>query len=155
MVSVGIRELRQRASELIRMVERGERVQITDRGRPVAILSPVEDDDPLERLIQEGRATRGTGDILDLELVPPREGVELPSKILERMREEERLGRLLISTPPRSSSWSSPSLRLMPCVVTSHSGSDACPARWRSWRCLARSLGSGMPLSMLCRPSRA
>ena len=31
MTSVGVRELRQRASELLRLVEQGETVEITDR----------------------------------------------------------------------------------------------------------------------------
>ena len=35
MASVGVRELRQRASELLRRVEAGETIEITDRGRPV------------------------------------------------------------------------------------------------------------------------
>lgn len=40
MTSAGIRELRQRASELLRRVEQGETIEITDRGRPVAVLAP-------------------------------------------------------------------------------------------------------------------
>lgn len=39
MTSVGVRALRQRASELLRRVEAGETIEITDRGRPVALLS--------------------------------------------------------------------------------------------------------------------
>ena len=53
MASVGIRELRQRASELIRRVEEGESIEITDRGRPVAVLAPLPED-PLERLRSSG-----------------------------------------------------------------------------------------------------
>lgn len=54
MITVGIRELRQRASELIRMVrEEGREVQITYRGTPVALLLPVQPaahpDDAAER----------------------------------------------------------------------------------------------------------
>ena len=54
MITVGIRELRQQASELIRMVrEEGREVQITYRGTPVALLLPVQpatgDDDGAER----------------------------------------------------------------------------------------------------------
>jgi prevent-host-death family protein len=42
MVTVGIRELKQRASELVRMVrETGKKVEITDRGQVVALLIPV------------------------------------------------------------------------------------------------------------------
>lgn len=43
MITVGIRQLRQEASELVRMVrEEGREVQITYRGKPVALLIPVE-----------------------------------------------------------------------------------------------------------------
>jgi prevent-host-death family protein len=56
MTSVGIRVLRQRASELLRLVEQGETVEITDRGRPVALLTPLPEASPLQRL-------RATGEI--------------------------------------------------------------------------------------------
>jgi prevent-host-death family protein len=43
MITVGIRELRQQASALIRKVrEDGSQVEITLRGKPVALLIPVE-----------------------------------------------------------------------------------------------------------------
>jgi prevent-host-death family protein len=41
MESVGLRELRQDASELIRRVEQGEEIEITVSGRPAARLVPV------------------------------------------------------------------------------------------------------------------
>lgn len=41
MTTVGVRELRQRASELLRIVQSGQTVEITDRGRPVAVLAPI------------------------------------------------------------------------------------------------------------------
>ena len=42
MVSVGIRELKQQASELIRMVrENGSEIQVTYHGKVVALLIPV------------------------------------------------------------------------------------------------------------------
>ncbi|MCX6038126.1 MAG: type II toxin-antitoxin system prevent-host-death family antitoxin [Chloroflexi bacterium] len=42
MVTVGVRELKQRASELIRLVrETGNKVQVTHRGQVVALLIPV------------------------------------------------------------------------------------------------------------------
>lgn len=36
MTRVGVRELRQAASELLRRVQRGETIEVTDRGHPVA-----------------------------------------------------------------------------------------------------------------------
>jgi prevent-host-death family protein len=49
MASVGVRELRQRASELLRRVAAGETIEVTDRGRPVALLAPIPQAGPLER----------------------------------------------------------------------------------------------------------
>ena len=39
MMSVGVRELRQTASELLRRVQLGETIEIKDRGRRVALLA--------------------------------------------------------------------------------------------------------------------
>ena len=41
MSEAGLRELRQNASELVRLAEAGERVTITVAGRPAAVLGPV------------------------------------------------------------------------------------------------------------------
>jgi prevent-host-death family protein len=41
MVEVGLREMRQDASELVRRAEAGESVLITVAGRPAAVLGPV------------------------------------------------------------------------------------------------------------------
>jgi prevent-host-death family protein len=91
MTSVGIRELRQRASELLRLVERGEIVEITDRGRPVAHLTPVPQGSPLETMRAAGEIEPASEDLDDLPepLVLP-EGSEAPSAVLERLRRDER-----------------------------------------------------------------
>lgn len=90
MASVGIRELRQRASELLRRVEAGERIEITDRGRPVAVLAPLPDD-PLERLKASGDLRESEGDLADLpEPLPMSAGSEPPSLVLARLRRDER-----------------------------------------------------------------
>ncbi len=91
MTSVGVRELRQRASELLRLVERGETVEITDRGRPVALLSPIPVGSPLERMRAAGEIEPATGDLEDLPepfVLGP--GIELPSAALARLRDDER-----------------------------------------------------------------
>jgi prevent-host-death family protein len=90
MTTVGIRELRQRASELLRLVERGETVEITDRGRPVALLSPVPDGSPLERLRAAGDLDPAVGDIDDLPPPLVQAGTESPSAVLARLRRDER-----------------------------------------------------------------
>lgn len=91
MTSVGVRELRQRASELLRQVQRGETIEITDRGRPVAILGPLPEAGPLERLRDAGHVRSAVGDLDDLpEPLPFVEGQEAPSAVLARLRYHER-----------------------------------------------------------------
>jgi len=90
MARVGVRELRQRASELLRRVEDGESIQITDRGRPVAVLAPLPAD-PLERLIATGDLQASDGDIRDLpEPLELPAGAEPPSAVLAGLRRDER-----------------------------------------------------------------
>jgi prevent-host-death family protein len=91
MVSVGVRELRQQASGLLRLVQQGETVEITDRGRPVALLTPIPEGSPLERMRAAGDVETATADLDDLPellVLPP--DAELPSRVLARLRRDER-----------------------------------------------------------------
>ncbi len=91
MTSVGVRVLRQRASELLRLVQQGETVEITDRGRPVALLTPLPEAGPLERLRAVGEIESATEDPDDLPeplIVAP--DVESASSALQRLRRDER-----------------------------------------------------------------
>jgi prevent-host-death family protein len=89
-LSIGVRELRQNASRYLRLIEeRGEPIQITDRGRPVALLTPLPRGSRIEELIAAGRIRRGRRGPLPTPL-PPVPGVPLPSEILAEMREHER-----------------------------------------------------------------
>jgi prevent-host-death family protein len=91
MRSVGVRELRQRASELLRRVEAGETIEVTDRGRPVAVLAPLPDGSPLERLRAAGEVTPVAGDLDDLpKPLPLAPGQDAPSVVLARLRRDER-----------------------------------------------------------------
>lgn len=91
MPSVGVRELRQRASELLRRVEAGETIEITDRGRPVALLSPIPEGGPYQRMLASGEIERATIDVGELPAPLELEaGVEMPSVTLARLREHER-----------------------------------------------------------------
>jgi prevent-host-death family protein len=68
---VGVRELRQNLSKYLRRVQRGERLEVTEHGRPVAVLAPLgEAQTPLARLVAAGRVVPPSVDIL--ELLPPR-----------------------------------------------------------------------------------
>lgn len=87
---VGVRELRQNLSKYLRRVVRGETLEVTDRGRPVAVLAPLpEASSPLERLVASGRAVRPSDDLLTL--LPPRGRV---STRLSRALLDERAERL-------------------------------------------------------------
>jgi prevent-host-death family protein len=67
MEQVSVRELRQNLSRYLRRVTAGERLVVTERRRPVALLGPLpEADDVLARLLATGEATAAAGDVLDL-----------------------------------------------------------------------------------------
>jgi prevent-host-death family protein len=91
MTRVGVRELRQSASELLRRVAQGETFEITDRGRSVAVLSPLPEGGPLERLRANGQVEEASADLDDLPepLVMPSDA-ESPSAVLARLRAAER-----------------------------------------------------------------
>jgi prevent-host-death family protein len=91
MASVGVRELRQRASELLRRVEQGETIEVTDRGRRVAVLSPPPEGSALDRLRALGDVEPAQGDLDDLPaplVLEP--AVARPSDVLRRLRKHER-----------------------------------------------------------------
>ncbi len=91
MITVGVRELRQRASELLRRVEAGETIEVTDRGRPVALLAPLPDGEPLDRLRAAGEAIPAADSLDDLaKPLPLPAGREAPSVVLSRLRRDER-----------------------------------------------------------------
>jgi prevent-host-death family protein len=83
--TVGIRALKQNASEIVRRAERGETLTITDRGRPVARLVPIVRT-TLQQLVESGAARPPTRSIADLPAPPPGPSV---SAALEAMRSED------------------------------------------------------------------
>ena len=90
---VGVRELRQNLSVYLRRVERGEALEVTEHGRPVARLTPAPPPQlsVVERLIAEGQVTPATGFLRDLP--PPLDLSDdgpTVSEILRQMRDEER-----------------------------------------------------------------
>lgn len=82
---IGVRELRQHASKYLARVARGETLEVTDRGRPVALLVPVTGDD-WHSLLASGRVTPPTseGDLLDE--LPEDFGVDASAQLAD-MRE--------------------------------------------------------------------
>lgn len=58
MTSVGIRELKANLSKTLRTVQKGARVEITERGRPIAVIVPIEPAPNLawaHRMVAEGK----------------------------------------------------------------------------------------------------
>lgn len=61
---MGVRELKSRLSEFLRRVANGERITVTDRGRPIAVIEPAEPHEGLDdvmAMVREGRAAWGGG----------------------------------------------------------------------------------------------
>lgn len=88
---VGVRELKQNASAVLRRVTAGEVLEVTDRGRPVALLVPIRQEGSVrDRLIAGGQLTPGSGRWEDL---PPPirlpKGSRRPSEVLAEMREDD------------------------------------------------------------------
>jgi len=90
MVRIGVRALRQEASAILRRVAAGERLEITDRGRPVALLVPISKGDALARLEAEGRLTPARGDLLTLRPLRVSRRKLSASQQLARARKHER-----------------------------------------------------------------
>jgi prevent-host-death family protein len=84
---VGIRDLRQRASAILRRVAAGETFQVTDRGRPVALLVAVSSPG-LEGLEERGLVRPGEGDLLDLDPVALSPRARRPSELVSEGRGE-------------------------------------------------------------------
>jgi prevent-host-death family protein len=81
---VAVRELRQNLSKYLRRVERGERLEVTEHGRPVAVLAPLGGPKgPLDRLVAAGR------------VIPPRE--DLLGKLPPRGRSSTRTSDALLA----------------------------------------------------------
>jgi prevent-host-death family protein len=88
MDQIGVRELRQNASRYLARVASGETIEVTDRGRPVALLVPKRGDRWAE-LVSSGQIVEACveGDVTD---EPPVDyGIEA-SALLSAMRENER-----------------------------------------------------------------
>ena len=87
MSRIGVRELRQNASEWIRRAESGERIEVTRRGEVVALLGPPPSSDVVAALRQSGRLRTAT-------VVPPLPGPvqtrRLASEALAELRADER-----------------------------------------------------------------
>lgn len=92
---VGIRQLKEQASALIKRVAAGETIKVTDRGRPVARIVPLRDDESWwDRMVEEGRFIPAKRDLIQvLEEHPPpplMPGERSPFEVLMELRADER-----------------------------------------------------------------
>jgi prevent-host-death family protein len=85
MERVGVRELRREASAILRRVAAGESVEVTDRGRPVAVLLKSMPSG-LARLEREGLLRRADTDLLDLRPIRPPRHATAPSRAVSEGR---------------------------------------------------------------------
>lgn len=95
MESIGIRELRQNASQYLRRVAAGESFTVTDHGDPVGELVPPQRSEALtyDQLVARGQLLPPQDADTDIWLTPPipqDPGQAPPSEALRAMREEER-----------------------------------------------------------------
>ncbi len=86
MGEVGIRALKQNASEVVARAAAGEVITVTDRGRPVAQLAPLPTSS-LQSLFDSGLARPAKRSVVDLPMPAP--GPSL-SAALDELRNEER-----------------------------------------------------------------
>jgi prevent-host-death family protein len=85
MERVGVRELRREASAILRRVAAGETVEVTDRGRPVAVLLKAMPSG-LARLEREGLLRRAEADLLDLKPIRIAPEATPPSRLVSEGR---------------------------------------------------------------------
>lgn len=87
---VGVRELRQNLSVHLRRVARGETLEVTEHGRPVAVLAPLpQGQSALERLRAAGLLIPAKGDLLKLPR-PPGPTSRRGTEALEEDRADRR-----------------------------------------------------------------
>lgn len=89
METAGVRELRQNASALLARVEAGAEIEVTNHGRPVARLVPLDRARPSRaELIATGQLRPGSGDMLDVQPIEAPAGTPDTARLLDELREE-------------------------------------------------------------------
>ncbi|MGH3729368.1 MAG: type II toxin-antitoxin system Phd/YefM family antitoxin [Micromonosporaceae bacterium] len=90
--TVGLRELRHNTREVLGRVRHGETIDVTDYGRLIARITPVEDRPPvptMARLVESGRARLATRPGYRPRMRPS-DGTDRLSDALQSLRDEER-----------------------------------------------------------------
>lgn len=89
MTAVGVRVLKNQLSRYLKRVQAGERLLVTDRGRPVAVLSPfsaTEPDRRIEAMLREGEARWGGGKPQGSRRPPRLKGPSVARAVIEGRR---------------------------------------------------------------------
>ena len=84
-MNVGIRDLKNNLSRHLKSVQGGETITITDHGKPVARIEPIDGISPLDRLIAEGRVTPAKGPRVELPDL-----VEVEGSVVELVDQQRR-----------------------------------------------------------------
>lgn len=90
--AVGLRDLRHHTSEVLARVRHGETIDVTDHGRLIARIVPVEEREPtpvLARLVQSGRAVLAQRPGYRPRMRPG-DGTDRLSEAVAELRDEER-----------------------------------------------------------------
>lgn len=85
-MEVGIKQLRDHLSRHLEEVRRGASITVTDHGKPVARLVPLDEDPRIAQMIRDGT------------LIPPRApkqerrdlGIQVPTEVIDRILREMR-----------------------------------------------------------------
>ena len=88
MATVAIRDLKNRLSEYLRRVKAGERLVVTERGRPVAVISRAETavNEGIETMVREREARWGGGKPGGAKKPPKIKGPPVARAVLEDRR---------------------------------------------------------------------
>lgn len=85
-----MRELRQNLSVYLRRVQAGEALRVTERGQPVALLTPLPpDDDSFADLVVAGRVSPPEHPFRVPQPLPLPDGSRMLSETLQEMRDED------------------------------------------------------------------
>jgi len=92
METLGVRELKDNLSAVLRRAAAGEVIEVTEHGHPLARIVPIRHNTHYETLVFEGRVTppEEGADLLDHEPPPLNLGERLGSEILAELRDDER-----------------------------------------------------------------
>ncbi len=89
MERIGVRELRQNASRWLARVAAGETIEISDRGRLVAILTPPREVSARERLSNAGRLIPSRRELRGVRPLPAAPSLPSLSDVLRELRDDE------------------------------------------------------------------